>query len=47
MRMMTKVFPLMLLVCNAGSAVCYAAAGDFKRSLYWAASSICIAAITF
>jgi len=43
----TKLFPIALLVCNVGSAVCYAASGDYRRSLYWAASSICIAAITF
>ncbi len=42
-----KVFPLVLLVCNAGAAVCYAAAGDFRRALYWAASTVCIGAITF
>jgi hypothetical protein len=45
--MMTKFFPVALLVCNAGAAVCYAAAGDYKRSVYWAASALCIAAITF
>jgi hypothetical protein len=44
---MTRIFPLILLVCNAASAICYAAAGDFRRSAYWAASSVCIASITF
>jgi len=44
---LTKIFPVVLLVCNAGAAICYALAGDFKRALYWAASSVCIAAITF
>jgi len=43
----TKLFPAVLLVCNIGSAACYAWAGDFKRAIYWAASSLCIAAITF
>lgn len=43
----TKFFPLMLLVCNASSAVCYAVAGDFRRSLYWAASTICVGVVTF
>lgn len=47
LKLMTKVFPLLLLVCNAGSAICYAMAGDFRRALYWAASSICIGAISF
>jgi hypothetical protein len=44
---LTKFFPLMLLVCNASSAVCYAFAGDYRRSLYWAASTICVGAVTF
>jgi hypothetical protein len=44
---MTKLFPFLLLAGNAGAAISYAAAGDFRRCLYWAASSVCIAAITF
>ena len=44
---LTKLFPVMLLVCNASSAVCYAVAGDFRRSLYWAASTICVGVVTF
>ena len=44
---MTKFFPFLLLFGNIGSAVCYAWAGDFRRALYWAASSLCIASITF
>jgi hypothetical protein len=44
---LTKLFPLALMACNAGAAVCYAAAGDYRRSLYWVASAVCIAAITF
>ncbi len=43
----TKFFPLALLACNAGAAVCYAAAGDYRRSVYWIASAVCIGAITF
>jgi hypothetical protein len=44
---LTKLFPLVLLFCNAGSAVCYALAGDFRRSLYWVASTICVGVVTF
>jgi hypothetical protein len=44
---LTKFFPIVLLVCNVGAAVCCAAAGDFKRSIYWAASALCICAISF
>ena len=43
----SKFFPVILLVCNARSALCYAVAGDFRRSLYWAASTICVGAVTF
>jgi hypothetical protein len=43
----TKFFPLLLLAGNLGAAVCYAMAGDYRRTLYWLASAICIAAITF
>jgi hypothetical protein len=42
-----KLFPILLLVCNLGAAVCYAAAKDYKRSVYWAASALCIGAVTF
>lgn len=44
---MTKVFPLVSLVCNLDAAACYAFTGNWKRALYWAASSACVAAFTF
>lgn len=28
-------------------AICCAGAGDFRRSIYWAASAMCVAAVTF
>jgi len=40
------IFPGILLVCNAASAIVSFAAGDWKRGLYWAASSVCIASIS-
>ena len=43
----TKFFPVILLACNIGSSIVYILAGDWKRGIYWAASSLCIAAITF
>jgi hypothetical protein len=46
-KLFPKLFPCALLACNVGAAVCSAAAGDFRRSLYWAASALCIGAITF
>ena len=44
---LTKLFPAALLVCNVGAAICCAMAGDYRRCLYWAASALCIGAITF
>ncbi len=43
----SRFFPVMLIVCNASASVCYAVAGDFRRALYWAASTICVGAVTF
>ena len=45
--MLTKVFPVVLFVCNIGAAACYAFTGDWKRAVYWAASSACVGAVTF
>ncbi len=44
---LTKAFPVTLLVCNVGAAICYAVAGDYKRSVYWVASALCVGAVTF
>ena len=46
-HILSRLFPSVLLVCNAGAAICCAMAGDYRRSLYWAASALCIGAITF
>jgi len=43
----STLFPLLLLLGNICAAICYAFSGDWKRALYWAASSVCIASITF
>jgi hypothetical protein len=43
----SKLFPAVLLLCNIGAAICSAVAGDYRRSVYWAASALCIGAITF
>lgn len=40
------VFPVILFACNIGAVVVYLAAGDWKRAVYWAASSICIAMVS-
>jgi hypothetical protein len=41
------LFPIALLICNLGAAAAYAVGGDWRRAAYWAASSVCIAAVTF
>jgi hypothetical protein len=47
LKILPRLFPCVLLVCNLGAAICCAVAGDFRRSLYWAASALCIGAIAF
>jgi len=47
LKLIPKVFPCVLLVCNIGAAICSAMAGDFRRSLYWVASALCIGAVSF
>jgi len=40
------IFPALLFLGNVGSALACFASGDWKRGLYWAASSICIASVS-
>jgi len=42
-----RLFPCVLLSCNLGAAVCCAVNGDYRRSVYWAASALCIGAVAF
>ena len=42
----SQVFPFILIACNLCAAVAYVCAGDWKRAIYWAASSVCVLAIT-
>jgi hypothetical protein len=46
-KYISKLFPCTLLVCNVGAAICCAATGDYRRSVYWAASALCVGAIAF
>jgi len=39
-------FPAILFLCNLGSAIACFAAGDWRRGLYWMASSVCIASVS-
>jgi hypothetical protein len=41
------IFPGVLLLCNLGSAIAYSIAGDWRRAAYWAASTVCIASVSF
>ncbi len=43
---LSRLFPLLLIACNAGAALAYLWAGDWKRAIYWAASSVCVLAVT-
>ncbi len=40
------IFPAILFLCNIASAIVCFAGGDWKRGLYWTASSICIASVS-
>jgi hypothetical protein len=40
------VFPGVLFLCNVASAIACLAAGDWRRAVYWAASSACIASVS-
>ena len=40
------IFPAILFLCNLASAIVCFADGDWKRGLYWMASSICIASVS-
>ncbi len=40
------IFPAILFLCNIASAIVCFANGDWKRGLYWMASSICIASVS-
>lgn len=41
------IIPTILFVANLISAIGYLSAGDWKRAVYWAASSACIASVSF
>lgn len=43
----STIFPVLLLLGNIASAIGYALSGEWKKALYWAASSVCIGSITF
>lgn len=40
------IFPALLFLGNIGSAIACFAGGDWRRGLYWTASSVCIATVS-
>ncbi len=40
------IFPAILFICNIASAIVCFAGGDWRRGLYWTASSVCIASVS-
>ena len=44
---MTKFFPSVLIVLDVAAAVVYAAAGDWRRFVYWLAAATLTATVTF
>ena len=43
----TRLFPVVLLLCNVGAAVLAFSHGDRQRGLYWLASAVCIACVAW
>lgn len=43
----THIFPLILIACNLGAAVTYAASRDVRKVIYWIAAEALNAVVTF
>ena len=41
------LFPALLFAGNLGAVVACVIAGDWRRAAYWAASSVCIASVSW
>ena len=44
---MTKLFPAILIALDLAAAAVYAAHGDVRRMIYWAAAATLTATVTF
>ena len=42
-----KIFPSVLIVLDVAAAVVYAAAGDWRRTIYWFAAAVLTATVTY
>lgn len=41
------IFPLLLILLDAGAAVVYAAQKDYKKAVYWIAAAVLNVTVTF
>lgn len=41
------IFPLILIILDIGAGIVYAAAGDYKKLVYWLAAAVLNIAVTF
>lgn len=41
------LFPLILIVLDVLSAVCYGCNGDWRRVIYWLSAAVLTASVTF
>lgn len=41
------IFPLLLITLDIGAGIVYAAAGDYKKLIYWLAVAVLNIAVTF
>lgn len=46
-KLATIAFPATLIFLDVGAAVVYAAAMDWRRSIYWLAAAVLTACVTF
>lgn len=45
--MSAKIFPSILMSLDVAAAIVYAAHGDWRRCIYWAAAAVLTGSVTF
>lgn len=45
--MKTYIFPIILILLDIGAGIVYAAAGDWKKLIYWIAAAVLNITVTF
>lgn len=43
----TQVLPMLMIVLSVGAAIVYAVQKDARHAIYWTASAVLIASVTF